>query len=270
MNKVHRTRAFTLIELLLAAAIAITLVTLLVAVAQSVLHSYQQTTQDTAAERDANFALDVIIPDLEALVIPPSRGGEALRSTIETVENRQMNWLTFLTSSTDRDPSNHVGFPRAVSYRAAYQDPVSSGGPNQTFALYRAVSDAKETFNDALTASNLQANYWDSRPTTELGDYLVGNVLEFKVSFLPVGGSDWQTLRNPSDILSITSAGASTQNSSGPPALPKGVGAMEVMITVLTAKGADMLKRNVITPERAQAEFSRSFTRRAPLLSRPH
>jgi len=269
MNKGHRIRAFTLVELLLAAAIAIILVTLLVVVAQYVLQSYQRTTQDTAAERDANFALDVIIPDLEALVIPPNRSGEALRSTTETVEDRQMNWLTFLTSTTDRDPDKHVGLPRAVSYRTAYQDPISSGGPNRTFALYRAVADAKETFNNALAVNNLQADYWASRPTTALGDYLVGNVFEFKISFLPIGGAGWQTLTTSSHILSITSAGASTQSGSGLPAFPKGVSAMDVMITVLTPQGADMLKRNVITPERARTEFSRTFTRRAPLLSRP-
>lgn len=240
--------AFTLIEVLVAAAVASLLILVLLTITQNSMESYRQSVEGAAMERDANLVLDFLATDLETLATPRIPRAEALRCSVETVTDGNFCRLSMLASVTDGDPSNHRGRPRAISYRVAFQDPVAEAGGNRMYALYRTVATASVTFEFAHGTMNLEADFWNERQTTALGSYLAGNVADFKVRVQEKPDGQWRTVDSPGDLLRIT---ADENNSQ----------AIEVTLTLLPPRASKLVADGTLTRADAARQFGRSFTR---------
>lgn len=254
--------AFTLVELLVASAITAVLATLLLGITQNILDSYRRTVAGATVERDGRFALDRMNDDLAALVMPRPRGAESLHAAVESVNGATSVWLAFLSNATDADPDGFASSPRALSYRVAYQDPVSDGGARPAFALYRSVGAAAETLDDALASADLRTDFWQSRPTADLEDFLVGDIVDFRIRYCDPDTGDWIALRNPGDSLRVgrdgyTATGGASR--SQPPT------ALELSVTTISREGAIRLREGAITLEEAMLRFGRTFTRQMAL-----
>lgn len=259
----HRPQSgFTLVELLVATAITAILVILLLGISQNILESHRRTISDATLERDAQFALDRLAEDLGTLTRPRLRGAESLHAVVESVAGAVSLHLVMVTNATDSDPDGVAASPRAISYRVAYQDPVAEGGGWPAFAMYRSVATATETFQEAVGASNLMGDFWQSRPSTQLRDYLIGNVVDFRLRYLDTETSDWVALDNPGDVLRL--AGRDRVSTSG---LGDGgeTSALELSITTLSREGGIRLRDGAVTVAEAIDRYGKTHTRRVGL-----
>ncbi|MEX1117642.1 MAG: hypothetical protein WEB60_02500, partial [Terrimicrobiaceae bacterium] len=121
----------------------------------------------------------------------------------------------------------------------------------------------------AVASSDLKSTFLAARPTTDLGNYLVGNVIEFSVRLLPPNGLPVIQADAPGDTIRLTqqavssSSGNSTSASTGFPL------AAEIGITILSDRGMAFLRDNTLPRADVLARFSRSFTRKVPIPSSP-
>ncbi len=238
---------FTLLELLVASAAGILLLIVLVTAFQNTLSSYSLVQGGVTRQGDAALAMDQLVQDLEGLVIPNLASAEALRATPETVEASATQWLTFLTTATDRDDSDvpFSGATRAVSYRMAFQNPIDGGKNEAVYGLYRSVAPAQKTFNDVIAAAKAdhQKYFWKdlvagaTKPfaPTATDSFLAANVVRFQVRFQRADNGAWT---EPDDAIRIASDGTTVNGVE----VPGGFRRAEASITVLTPEGAERAK----------------------------
>jgi hypothetical protein len=256
--------AFTLIELLVASAVTSMLVVLLLAVSNNMLSHFNRVRGGTEYRLEAVRALDAIIADLETLIIPNDRTAEALRTETETVNDLRSPWLTFLASPVDRvgQSSSPV---QAISYRLAWQDPVSHSGSAPRFGLYRKTAVGQQPFDSDLHVQNLHTDFWAARPTRDLDDLLANDIVAFQIHFQKRSDGKWISLpENNNPPFTIARAGTFYGSAS----IPGGISAVEVSLTVLSKQGANLLRDGSITLEDATRRFGETFTRRTSLLPR--
>jgi len=173
-------RGFSLFELLLSMTITIVLVGLMSLAISSVGTTFNRSTGHLEATSEARTALSLLRSDLESAVFRASEG-EWLKATPEVVQRdaawtaTRAYWLTFFAPSEDRDAGD--GDLCALSYRLVWQDPIASPTATATvptFALYRAIAPARESWEDALGKPDVQTDFWsvrsggDGRGTAEL------------------------------------------------------------------------------------------------------
>ncbi len=267
----HSTAAFTLIELLVASAVSLLLVAVLLNATSSVLSVYRTIGGSIIRNGDISFALDQVILDLESLVVPSSLGAEALRVTPDTVGGLDSQWLTFLTSATDKDNSGTVlftGATRAVSYRMAFQNPVDGGSENPVFALYRSISSARHAFQNALGQQDLQTGYWTQlsaspaptpRHPTHTDSFLAGNVVGFNIRFLRSDNGNWT---QPADTITIARDGVKVNDVQ----IPGGFERAEVSITALTPEGSQRVANGEFALSDAVSRHRRTSIRQTAFL----
>lgn len=262
----RRRPGFTLIELLVATAITAVLATVLLGISQNFLESYRRTVSGNAVERDARFALDLLSEDLGALVVPRRiANAEAINAVVETVNGAETVWLTFLSNANDPDPDNVPGSPRAVSYRVAYLDPISGGGERPAFALYRSVAGMRQTLDDAIGEADLRQDFWEATPNTRPQDYLVGNVVEFRLRVRNPETNEWVDLSSPGNSLRASAAGFSATGADGPAVGKQIPDVLEISISVISREGAERLRDGSLTLDESIKRYGRSFERRIPL-----
>lgn len=255
-------KGFTLLELLVATAVTTIVATLLLSISQNVLESQSRMVSGARVERDANFALDILGGDLVALAVPRMKGAEALRIQVETVNGAPNCRLSLLSNAQVEDPGGLTGSTRAVNYRVGYQDPVVASGAKPSFALYRTVSDVTGTFNNAIGSTNLDADYWASRPTLDLPSYLVGNVVDFRIRFFDEASGTWIGPTDAGDMLRITPEGTALDNGGGRYPLPRQA---EISVTTLSRQGVLRLQDGTLTLQEAISRFGKTFSRQVQL-----
>jgi prepilin-type N-terminal cleavage/methylation domain-containing protein len=261
-------QGFTLLEMLVAVTVSVILIGFLSAAILGILNGYTATRGNVLRSADANYALDQIVEDLEALVIPGVPTAEGLRvtpepgGTIGLIEDGDAVWLTLLSGALDRDNSDPDPVPgavRAVSYRLAYQDPIDGpGGSRPVYALYRSVASAAHSFAHALGVSNLQTGYWDSLPAaptpaplqpTAADAFLSANIVGFQVRFscldrgTPADPSDpdVRLFSSTSDTIVVSGSGIVVTDSGGTvnsSFTENGYDLIEISLTVLSPTGA--------------------------------
>jgi len=248
----RQAEGFSLVELLLAAAISMILVGLLLLAVQGVMNNYTHTQSKITGQADVSFALDQVVQDLESMVIPNYTNAEALALTPETVGSvTNAAWLTLLSTSVDRDNSSNATFQanfngatRAISYRLSYQDPLTTGGTNPCYGIYRSVASANHTFSNAMSVTNAQTDYWSNIPatpaptpnsSTNITCFLAENIVGFSLRFLRADTMTW-TL--PTDQIRIGNDGSSVNGIQG----PNGFLRAEVSLTMITPEGSDRVK----------------------------
>lgn len=267
--------AFTLIELLVAMAVTALLLAMLASVVSFIIVTYQNSSGNIIARRDADFALDTLVTDLESLAVAQhltASGNpvESLRAEPDSVNGIASTWLVFNAVLLDADPESLSRSPRAVSYRIAYQDAIDgeAGPAPASFALYRALQPASVTFEEALEVDNLLAGFWaDATPPANApANFLVGNVVNFKVRFLLSDGTTWEPDQPNSQSVSINAEGAWIGTGPGAATrLDGGIAAIEASVTVLTPQGATLLQSG--QPLDGLIErFSVTHTRRTSIL----
>jgi prepilin-type N-terminal cleavage/methylation domain-containing protein len=256
-------KGFTLIELLVAMAVTALLVVLLLSISSNILQNFERVRGSTEFRREANAALDAIIADLETLSLPARPDGEVLRVTMESVNGVNMPWLTLIASARDGDIA---GMPasaaRAVSHRLAYLNPVDSSATKPRYNLYRVALDGGTTFTNAIGSTNLVADVWNtSQPTTRPDDLLAADVVDFHIRFQKASDGAWVDPASVGQPLTLARSGARI----GTTTIPGGFSAAEVSFTVLSQKGAKLLRDGAITRNVAIARFGRSYSRRTSL-----
>jgi hypothetical protein len=240
------------------------LVVLLLAVSNNMLSHFNRVRGGTEYRIEAVRALDAIIADLETLIIPNDRTAEALRTEIETVHNLKTPWLTFLGSPVDRVGQSSKPV-QVISYRLAWQDPVSTSGSAPRFGLYRKTAVGQQPFDSDLHVQNLQADFWAQKSTRDPDDLLANDIVAFQIHFQKRSDGKWISF--PEDNNSpFTIARKGTSYGSDP--IPGGIAAVEVSLTVLSRQGANLLRDGSITVEEATRRFGETFTRRTSLLPR--
>jgi type II secretory pathway pseudopilin PulG len=186
-------RAFTLVEILVASSVMVILVGIVAYITGSVMNSWNRSSGKLSANAEARLALDLLTQDLETAVL--RNNGQQWLRVEDTVpgdiggpySSDSVN-LKLFTLALDRQAGDGIC---AVAYKLAYQ-PSYPGGPN-IYALYRMVVNPQETLNDYLSSgfddpdSSAQGTLtgvapdWSNGTITNDSNYLVSNIVEFKI-----------------------------------------------------------------------------------------
>ena len=215
-NSAHRRSAFTLVEIMVAAAITIIMIGLVVQITGEVLKLWNRSMGKLSANAEARIAMELLTSDLEASLLR-NDGMLWLYSvddgSLPSIGNYSPKTITLamFTTAQDRvqlDQSGNVipGNICAVQYQLVYQNPVT-GLPNDesnAFALHRRLIDPVTTFSELMGTGN-QGNFgtwlngeipidtakvnlgksvYSPPKTSEY--YLAGNIVDFQVEFFVV------------------------------------------------------------------------------------
>lgn len=192
-------KAFTLMEIIVVAAIMGLLVTIILTLSLNILDVWRQSIRLGMINQQARLTLDLLARDLESSVMR-SDGSEWLRVVREEIsenENRFTNpaWLMFFSQLPDRDRESQGGAPIygdicAVSYRLAYPNSINTASSDsRTLGLYRTVMDAETTFREALAITAITGsyyrNFWVPRSSqaTKEENLLISNLFDFRLHF---------------------------------------------------------------------------------------
>lgn len=194
-----RSGGFTLIELMVAMAITVVIITVLVSITAIALDSWQRGRAEIRASRQAKSMLDTMAKDFESLV---SRRGNSFEwmyakvtgdlpgSTSNTSSNAAD--LIFFTAATDRyagqigTTSDAGGDVSCVSYKLLYQDPVKGTDEenSSTFVFYRLLVDPDDTFKDLLGQTDLKSAFssYDTK-VKDVQNFVCENIYQFTLTF---------------------------------------------------------------------------------------
>jgi prepilin-type N-terminal cleavage/methylation domain-containing protein len=179
---------FTLIELLVAFAVGALVLVVLVSIISQSLSLSRATNSALLANNSASSALDLIAADLESLAVS-GNGFEYLQTVKEDVDSATdvTRLLLLSAGGVNAATTGEYAQVRAISYRLLNQDPISGTGTRKVYGLYRSMASVTDTFNDFLGQTNLATPFGSLNPS--LDDFLVGDVVDFQVRFLPDGNA---------------------------------------------------------------------------------
>ena len=285
----YSTSGFTLIEVLVAAAVSMLLVGLLLSAANAISTNYSRTQAAITRQGDSSIALDQIVQDLEGVVIPNFPGAEGLR--IEKITSvpqvTDAIWLAMVSTATDRDNSfgnpnpvsgtgsapSFTGARRAISYRVVFQNPINPARDSgKIYALYRSVASARHTFNHlGPDKPNILDQYWKNIPPSpnptpppaeDPAAFLAGNVVNFQVRFEYLDSSGKSAWTKPGDAIRISRDGTYVNNQP----IAGGFRRAEVSVTTLSPEGAQRVQDGALTLEEALARYGTTTTRQTSRL----
>jgi len=203
-------RAFTLIEIMVATVIMVVLVGLVIQITSEVLKVWTRSSGKLAANAEARIAMDLITQDLETAVFrnngqqwlrvqgPETTGGKFDDDTVSLklfspALDRPQQYTSSDTIPTGSNVGDDIpGDICAIGYRLQHKESYAGGDP--VYALYRMVANSKQTFEHyldtgeasasrqgALTGAVTNKNDWSDTTITANENYLVSNIVEFKV-----------------------------------------------------------------------------------------
>lgn len=191
-------RGFTLVEVLVSSFLTLVILGMLFSVLLGTLSAWEGGTSNLKSSGDARFALDLIKTDLESMVArQTSYNQEWLMTTPhDTLGDGSLfnSWLVFFSPSLDRD-SGQEGDIVSVSYRVAYQDPISENSQIvEIFGLYKAMTTTMDAFNivmdfpprSLLHEDVSDPGYWTSSPDPapdSRAGFIAPNVVDFKIAW---------------------------------------------------------------------------------------
>ncbi|MDP4878703.1 MAG: prepilin-type N-terminal cleavage/methylation domain-containing protein [Opitutales bacterium] len=281
-----RCKAFTLIEIMVATVIMVILVGLVIQITSEVLNVWNRSSGKLSANAEARIAMDLITQDLETAVFR-NNSLEWFRAEDATLtgpggELSATVALRLFAPVTDRPEG--PGDICAVAYKLDYVNPVdgTASGADRTFVLYRLVVDAQTTFND-LMGDPIQATLpGKDDPTwgTEsiIGDqgsnYLVSNIVEFKIDFHVTGDGTSETSVADGSTTAATIYGgddATVGIQATDPRLQYSLAYAEINLTVVSDQGIKMLQNIDRIPETVEEvviEYGQKFVRRVNFIAR--
>lgn len=274
-SKSKNSRAFTLIEIMVATVIMVILVGLVIQITSEVLKVWNKSSGKLSANAEARIALDVLTQDLETAVFRNNGMRWMVADTKKVtgpagLRPATTNLLLF-TPAMDRpktvpnsgDPGTPIpGDICAVSYELVYQDPISgldTDKEDNLFALHRRIIDPKTTFETLMGAGN-QENFtkWQDAvvpssvpgltyPETSSSDfYLAGNVADFKITLYVVddatpGGTEFTgtNMRFNGDSITAT---AGSEASMAIDEFRQPLAYADIRLVILSNEGAEILR----------------------------
>ncbi len=265
---------FTLIEILFATFITALLVVVIAAMANQAMKTNESIVGDAMRSTDAEFILETVVADLEGLVFSEKQQGEVLVYEPELIAGVRTGRLMLLSATTDNDPGNFNGAPRAVSYRIAHQNPIDGGNTDPVHSLYRAVADAEATLLHATGLSDLEGEFWTSHASApdpiDARQFVATNIVDFDVRFrvrrISPGGiiGNWEWT-DRDDRVSITTEGAvvlAAGQTSAPADVIWEVDTAEVRLMVITPRGSTLLHAGSLPLNEVVERFGRAHLRR--------
>jgi len=278
-------RAFTLIEIMVATVIMVVLVGLVIQITSEVLKVWTRSSGKLAANAEARIAMDMITQDLETAVFrnngqqwlrvdaPLPGGGDYSGQTVG---------LKLFSPALDR-PKDIAGDICAIGYRLSYKQSYANGP--SVYALYRRIVDPKDTFDFYMgsssgTTSSPQESLtsgalWGDALITENENYLVSNIVEFKVLIYEL---DATTNPATADLVNADADGELDEDYAYGGAVEPNVMSTnqllyaDIILTVVSDTGLEMLDNIDKLPEDADevvALHGETFVRRVNFMAHP-
>lgn len=187
-SRKHR-KAFTLIEIMVAAVIMTVLVGLVLQITGEVLKAWNRSSGKLSANAEARIAMDLITQDLETAVFRNNGQQWLLISGATGVGPypRQTVSIKMFSPALDRDQTS-PGDICGVAYELDF-GPAYTGSTDNVYALYRKLIPPDVTFTDLMGSPSdlaspqleLTGGEWDDVVDADNENYLVSNIVEFKV-----------------------------------------------------------------------------------------
>ena len=197
---------FTLVEILIAMAVASLLVVSLLSIVSTSMDVSKKANAVMFSKSSAQAALDLMVTDLDSLLVSRNAGEVLLFNNGELTNSSLSMLTTSMEDSYSTDGSSSPGLPRMVQYVIKYETNFASS--SKSYGLYRGVMDPTQTF------SNVIGSTLSTTPTNPL--LLVPNVVRMNMNiYTNYGTGVWNS------VFSINSSN-----------LPPGV-VVEVALTVL-------------------------------------
>jgi prepilin-type N-terminal cleavage/methylation domain-containing protein len=197
-----RRSAFTLIEIMVATAVMVILVGLVIQITNEVLKVWNRSSGKLSANSEARLAMEFLTQDLETAVFrdngmqwlrvegPVDAGDSYVDQTVALkLFAPALDRPKYETDSNGNrildgngDPVPIPGDICGIAYRLAFKEAYTNGP--KIYALYRNIVDSKTTFNDLMGSGNqevLTSGEWSESTVTDDSNYLVTNIVDFKV-----------------------------------------------------------------------------------------
>ena len=213
-------RGFTLIEIMVATVIMVILVGFFIKITTDVLKVWNRSAGKLSSSAEARIAMDLITSDFENSLIrnngqqwlrvqgPEKAGGEFNGNSVSLklfsmATDRPKYYLASDTKPAGAAAGDPIaGELCAVGYHLKFKESYDGGEQMKTYALYRHLINPYETFMDYLDTAQVdstQANLsginpspsgWSESEITRNENYLVGNIVEFKLLVYLQGETD--------------------------------------------------------------------------------
>lgn len=259
-DNLKTTQGFTLVELIVAAALTTLLTAFLLIFSGRVLRDWNRISSKLGAYTELRMVRDTLKLDLQSAVFRAD-GREWLRS-VPLSENSgrggRGDWLMFYANVPDHTSEMTKGNALcAISYRLAQQNPTNGNTARPIYGLYRAVADPQETFAVALDPAtpSLEAFWGSNKGTTRdplnFRGLLAANVVDFRIIYHYPDG----TTSEPGAALAI---GPTSPQPVAIP-MPQHPHSVEAIFTVLSDEGMKQLK--ALSAQQAVAAMDRLIQR---------
>ncbi len=264
---------FTMVELLVAMAIGIIVVTLALSLTTHAMGRLSLSSDRLELESTARFALNRISEDLESLVqLPLPSQWLVLRTDVVGPPNFtaiDAARLMFYSSVGDRPGRNSGdGEVSAVRYGLSFQG-LQSHDAHPFFGLYRAVIPASSTFSNAVGTGNLES-LWEadgvfSSFASSRAGLLAKNVIGLRIAFnFRRADGSMESVEAPISLGKTWIAEA--WETEGP---ASELASVEIHLTLLTKRGAKLLQDGALPREELVRRYGFSYSRRVPIHSKP-
>lgn len=184
-NPRKRRKAFTLIEIMVAAAITIIMIGLVIQITSEVLKIWNRSVGKLSANAEARVAMELLTSDLETALLV-NNGQQWIRVEQEVGDDPITVGLKLFSPALDR-PSDEPGNICAIAYRLA-KAPAYQNASIDTYVLFRDLEGPVDTFNNLLgpNPDNSQLeltgdDFWAPSNTIYPDNYLAGNIYSFKI-----------------------------------------------------------------------------------------
>ncbi len=243
--------AFTLIEIMVATVVMLILVGLVVQITSNVLNFWNRASGKLAANAEARIAMDLLTQDLQTAVFR-SNDQQWLRvegpEDINGLYDSQTVALKLFSPALDRDISS-AGDICAIAYRLEYQSSFTGG--SRVYALYRSIARPDFTFNSLLGSSNdlnspqlsLEegASFWDRSTIINQENYLVSNIVDFKILIYLNDGSNLPMNADAKSVLNIDYVFGGTDATLND-GIQEELLYAEIILTVVSDDGIELLR----------------------------
>ena len=283
LGKSPAKRGFTLMELMVAMAITVIIVTVLVSITSIAVDTWNRSRAELRAARQAKSMVETMARDFEALVTRrgnPNEWLSAIRPQTQpggTLESSNSSELIFFTAATDRyngeigGAADKGGDVSCAAYRLEYRDPVATNTDFKTFVLNRLLVNPDDTFRDLLGKTDLNTAFAGySTRIEEPENFVCENVYQFTVTFhveVTIPSSSPNTppkIENRQVTIGDSSTTVKSFRIKGtgivvePEDLTLTSGrirAVEISLTVLSDAGIDQLRNRGFEAGEQEAEF---------------
>ncbi|MBL6829641.1 MAG: prepilin-type N-terminal cleavage/methylation domain-containing protein [Puniceicoccaceae bacterium] len=294
MKSLHNKRrllsknAFTLIEIMVATVIMVILVGLVIQITSEVLKVWNRSSGKLAANAEARIALDLLTQDLETAVFRNNsqqwlRVESPVGVAADAPYASQTVALKLFSPALDRDvgPGDICAIAYRLEFKESYED-----GPD-VYALYRALENPEDTFNNLMGSTSQGTNspqsllttdapgntdFWGEGAIVTAGNFLASNVVDFKVLIYGETGVANPEPLNDTDADGIPDTDYAYGGSGG---VDTPLLYAEIILTVLSDEGIEILERGNLAgtgladEDAVIRQHGEIFTRRVNFLARP-